>query len=119
MAVDVETANKDIGSTCQIGLAAFKDGAIVQEWSSLINPEEAFSGFNIRDGCGRGRCPDFAGGSKNFAVLAGPARGGLSHPIRPEGTGSRLRQIWASRTQVSLVGFLSSGPASLEIIGKP
>ena len=27
IALDVETANGDIGSICQIGLAAFKDGA--------------------------------------------------------------------------------------------
>ena len=47
VAMDVETANKDIGSICQIGLAAFKDGVLVREWSSLINPEEEFSAFNI------------------------------------------------------------------------
>jgi len=48
VALDVETANKDIGSICQIGLAAFKDGALIQEWTSLINPEEKFHFFNIR-----------------------------------------------------------------------
>ena len=47
-AVDVETANTDVGTICQIGLAAFKDGALIRAWSSLINPEEPFSGFNIR-----------------------------------------------------------------------
>ena len=48
VALDVETANTNIGSICQIGLAAFKDGAIVREWSRLINPKEHFSAFNIR-----------------------------------------------------------------------
>ena len=48
VALDVETANTDVGSICQIGLAAFKDGALIQEWTSLINPEEAFSAFNIK-----------------------------------------------------------------------
>ena len=48
VALDVETANKDAGSICQIGLAGFKDGALIQEWTSLINPEEAFHSFNIR-----------------------------------------------------------------------
>ena len=47
IALDVETANKDAGSICQIGLAAFKDGSLVREWSSLINPEAWFSAFNI------------------------------------------------------------------------
>jgi len=48
VALDVETANKDVGSICQIGLAAFKDGALIREWTSLINPEEEFSYFNIQ-----------------------------------------------------------------------
>ena len=47
VALDVETANKDSGSICQIGLAGFKDGALVREWSSLINPEEQFIDCNI------------------------------------------------------------------------
>ena len=48
VSIDVETANSCIGSICQIGLAAFKDGALIQEWTSLINPEEQFSAFNIK-----------------------------------------------------------------------
>jgi DNA polymerase-3 subunit epsilon len=47
VALDVETANKDIGSICQIGMAAFKDGVLIREWASLINPEEKFVAFNI------------------------------------------------------------------------
>jgi DNA polymerase-3 subunit epsilon len=46
VALDVETANADIGSICQIGLVAFKDGIFIREWTSLINPEEEFSAFN-------------------------------------------------------------------------
>ena len=48
IALDVETANTDVGSICQIGLAAFKNGALNREWVSLINPEEKFSYFNTR-----------------------------------------------------------------------
>ena len=47
IALDVETANKDTGSICQIGLAGFKDGILIREWTSLINPEEKFNYFNI------------------------------------------------------------------------
>ena len=47
VALDVETANTNIGSICQIGLAAFKDGALLREWASLIDPEDAFSACNI------------------------------------------------------------------------
>jgi len=48
IALDVETANRDIGSICQVGLAAYKNGELIREWSSLINPEEKFSTFNIK-----------------------------------------------------------------------
>jgi len=46
IALDVETANGDQGSICQIGLAAFKDWMLVQEWVSLVNPEEPFRDEN-------------------------------------------------------------------------
>lgn len=41
-AVDVETANPDMSSICQIGLAVFEDGALKKEWCSLIDPEDYF-----------------------------------------------------------------------------
>ena len=47
VALDVETANKDASSICQIGMAGFKDGILVREWASLINPEAEFLDFNI------------------------------------------------------------------------
>lgn len=47
VAVDVETANSDISSICQIGIVVFKDGAAVDEWMSLINPQTHFEKINI------------------------------------------------------------------------
>ena len=47
VAIDVETANADMASICQIGLAKFKDGQLVEEWSSLIDPEDYFDFINI------------------------------------------------------------------------
>jgi len=47
VAIDVETANAYMASICQIGLAKFKDGELVAEWSSLINPEDYFDLINI------------------------------------------------------------------------
>jgi DNA polymerase-3 subunit epsilon len=46
VAVDVETANADISSICQIGIASFRDGDLVDTWVSLVNPEDYFSPFN-------------------------------------------------------------------------
>lgn len=48
VSVDVETANNDMASICQIGIAIFEDGCLVDEWVSLVNPESYFDGINIR-----------------------------------------------------------------------
>jgi DNA polymerase-3 subunit epsilon len=47
VAIDVETANADMASICQVGLAKFKDGRLVGEWSKLIDPEDYFDFINI------------------------------------------------------------------------
>ncbi len=40
VALDVETANADCSSICQIGIARFGDGCLAEEWSTLVNPED-------------------------------------------------------------------------------
>jgi DNA polymerase III subunit epsilon len=47
VAIDVETANSDMASICQIGVAKFVDGALVEEWSTLVDPEDYFDDVNI------------------------------------------------------------------------
>jgi DNA polymerase III subunit epsilon len=47
VAIDVETANADMGSICQIGLAYFKGNELCEEWKSYIDPEDFFDGINI------------------------------------------------------------------------
>lgn len=46
-AIDVETANPDMASICQIGLARFSGGSLVHEWSTLIDPEDDFAFMNV------------------------------------------------------------------------
>jgi DNA polymerase-3 subunit epsilon len=46
-AIDVETANADLSSICQVGVAIFENGAHRRSWSSLVDPEDEFDGFNI------------------------------------------------------------------------
>jgi DNA polymerase-3 subunit epsilon len=41
-AIDVETANSDLSSICQVGIASFQDGALHNSWESLVNPEDDF-----------------------------------------------------------------------------
>lgn len=46
-ALDVETANADYSSICQIGIVEYNDGEVINKWSSLINPEDYFDPFNV------------------------------------------------------------------------
>lgn len=46
-ALDLETANADLSSICQIGIAHFKDGEIVNEFSTLIDPKDHFDPMNV------------------------------------------------------------------------
>lgn len=48
LALDVETANQDIASICQIGVARFHNGTVIDTWSELLDPGCEFSVFNIR-----------------------------------------------------------------------
>ena len=47
VAIDVETANPDMSSICQIGVAKFVDGHLAEEWSTLIDPEDYFDEVNV------------------------------------------------------------------------
>ena len=40
--IDVETANHDLSSICQVGIASFRDGELHNSWESLVNPEDEF-----------------------------------------------------------------------------
>ena len=46
-AVDVETANSDSSSICQIGIAHVVDGHVVDRWGTLVDPEDEFENRNI------------------------------------------------------------------------
>lgn len=48
VAIDVETANSDQSSICQIGIARFHDGKLAEEWKSMVNPEDYFDDFYTR-----------------------------------------------------------------------
>ena len=47
VAIDVETANAKMSSICQIGMARYSGGVLIQEWKSYINPEDHFDGINV------------------------------------------------------------------------
>ena len=47
-AIDVETANADPSSICQIGIVRIRDGEIKEQLSILVNPEQRFNPVNVR-----------------------------------------------------------------------
>lgn len=46
-AVDVETANADRSSICQIGIVQVRDGKTVGQWQTLVNPQDWFDPWNV------------------------------------------------------------------------
>lgn len=45
--IDVETANADVASICQIGVVVYERGVLVESWSSLVNPRAVLDLGNI------------------------------------------------------------------------
>ncbi len=45
--IDVETANPDLASICQVGVAVFANGNFHESWSSLVNPDDYFYPYNV------------------------------------------------------------------------
>lgn len=47
VSIDVETANTDMASICQIGIAIYSGNTLIDEWVTLIDPEDYFDFINI------------------------------------------------------------------------
>ena len=47
VAIDVETANADMASVCQIGLVKCENGVLLDEWKTYVDPEDYFDGINV------------------------------------------------------------------------
>ena len=47
VAIDVETANPNLASICQIGIAGFSDGVLSFEWKSYVDPQDYFHPMNV------------------------------------------------------------------------
>lgn len=62
-AIDVETANADMASICQIGIARFDQDGVTDEWSTLVNPLELFDSINMSI---HGIGPDHVGNAPTF-----------------------------------------------------
>jgi DNA polymerase III subunit epsilon len=78
VSIDVETANADVGSICQVGLARFIDGHLAEEWTSLVDPEDYFDGMNIAI---HGIEPEMVRGQPTFAKIEAQLRSMLESAI--------------------------------------
>jgi DNA polymerase III subunit epsilon len=47
VAIDVETANADMASICQIGLVKCENDVLSDEWKTYVDPEDYFDGINV------------------------------------------------------------------------
>lgn len=47
MAIDVETANADMASICQIGIAHFQNNELIDSWKTYIDPDDYFDEINV------------------------------------------------------------------------
>lgn len=47
VALDVETANADLSSICQVGAVAFEDGVARRTLSTLVDPQDYFDSMNV------------------------------------------------------------------------
>lgn len=77
-AIDVETANADMGSICQVGLAVFEDGQLTSTWSSLIDPEDYFDEVNVSV---HGIRPGMVKGKPTIAEIAESMRKAMAHTV--------------------------------------
>ena len=66
VALDVETANPDLASICQIGVVTFANGKPASVWQSLVNPEDYFDPWNVAI---HGITEDTVAGSPTFPQL--------------------------------------------------
>ncbi len=47
IAIDVETANQQLSSICQVAAVSFADGHVAGTWATLVNPEDYFHPLNV------------------------------------------------------------------------
>jgi len=71
VAIDVETANADLASICQIGLVKYENGVLSEEWKSYVDPEDYFDPINVSI---HGISESVVCGAPTFAGLADKLR---------------------------------------------
>ena len=75
VALDVETANADMASICQIGIARFRNGTLADQWKTYVDPQDHFDAVNVSI---HGIDASIVEGAPRFGALANT----IQHAIR-------------------------------------
>ncbi|MGB0205445.1 MAG: exonuclease domain-containing protein [Neptuniibacter sp.] len=78
VSIDVETANSDMASICQIGIAMYIGDSLIDQWVSLIDPEDYFDPINIDI---HGIDPMIVDGAPTFPEIVAKVRQFLSDTV--------------------------------------
>ena len=78
VAIDVETANADMASICQIGLVKCANGVLSDEWKTYVDPKDYFHGINVSI---HGIDESVVKGAPTFAELADTLRSYLEGTV--------------------------------------
>src|ERR1700722_9978680 len=78
VAIDVETANANMASICQIGIATFENGVLADEWKTFVDPQDYFDGINTSI---HGIDESAVAGSPTFGMLARTISGALNGQV--------------------------------------
>lgn len=100
--IDVETANSDTSSICQIGIVVFENNVEVDAWSSLVDPLSHFSRSNTHI---HGIVADDVVGEPSFGDLYDELRGLLENQIVFSHTLFDQRAIAGAGDQLGLTPF--------------
>ena len=76
--IDVETANADRSTICQIGIVHVRDGQVRDRWVSLVDPEDWFDAWNIAI---HGITEELVKGAPTLPALDGELRARLSASV--------------------------------------
>lgn len=78
VAIDVETANADMATICQIGLVKFKNSVPADEWKTYLDPEDHFEGINVSI---HGIDEELVAGAPTFPKVIGTLRAFLENNV--------------------------------------
>jgi len=99
VALDVETANADFASICQVGAATFRNGDLIASWQSLVDPEDDFDPVNVSI---HGISADAVAGAPRFADVCSELQPILEHAVVATHTAFDRVAISKARTKAGL-----------------